>query len=188
MRTDTTRKAGPGNAIEFASLIKMFLVNSKEGPFMALGWNDPAFKHPAIKWATPNVVELPYKRDMPYMYERKGSVFVTVNGKPAVEIGGKPAPMEIIAGGARTMFGDLTIQPSIGYDDRSSERDVTKDLGGKFYRCKPEFASEGVTIEQLNISGKNPAWLLSRWSCGSKGCGYSYTLWSSKQSADQYTC
>jgi hypothetical protein len=174
-----------GNSIEITDLIRLFLVDASAS-HTNLDWNDPVFRHPALKWSSTEVRELPYKPNMDYMYERKGTVMLVSKGKAIYVAQGKPVPATIVVGGARTMVGFVGLASNfVTHENESADLGL---LRGKPYRCKSGMATFSQAIDQINVPGKKPAWLQTEVSCGSAGCGFTYNLFLSKQQADKVEC
>jgi hypothetical protein len=180
------RDTSPPKSIELDDLIPMFMLlalpenkNFREFP----GWDVAAEPDTPIHWITSGTAEAPeYLNQDGYYYQRRGTVVVTINGKPThsvlrqtVETG----KWTVTLLGPRCCPTRVDMSP-----DGDFSSDLKHELKAPRFTLKPflcdratEPASTGYVVYELNTAGKKPAWIAENWSCGSGGCSYGLSLY-----------
>jgi len=172
-------------SIDLFNLMSHYMVpdsGSYEVPSWWIG-SQPGF---AIEWKTSGA-EWDKKLNASV---RWGEVMVTINGKPLCVLKKyvEPVPWKIRLLGAHAGIRrvDILCPTSLPLNFEFENELRKRTISFELYKCDPERqASIGERIYRIRFSNKQPLWLHYNWGCGSGGCSGDFTLFLSKEDADE---
>ena len=179
--------------IELSSLVNMFLIPTSAG-YNVLDWTTGASKNSPIAWKNSGIVDGSVcGLDEPYC--RQGSVVATSNGKITHEVLEKtiqPGTWIITMSGARVGVDNISIASDVISRALDNSELISALTRAKIkltpVKCKNEPASFGNTFYKLAAPGKQPAWMLNTWSCGSAGCSVEFEIYHSPRNLEGLEC
>jgi hypothetical protein len=188
----TASVSAESDSIDLIEFIKQF-TTAKGDPVNMGDWKFGARKGSPIRWSTNGIEAAPEAMQKAgYYYQRVGEVVLTLDGKPThelLEATVVPGKWTIILSGPRAGFTRVALSSgSPGEFGGGKLEGLNKQLPSRHYRCKPQSASSGNNVYQVQVPGKKPIWINDEWSCGSAGCFLTLDIVFTKKEADKFQC
>lgn len=170
----STKKV-PVKKIEAINLLRIFAIDESEEYYNAYSWQTGAEQSSPIQWEHSGLLDSENKS---YVYERRGNVKLTNNGKithKKLEVQTEEGTWSVKLLGARAGYFMVEIYPDV-VTTPAPHIDIAKNNILKKIECNGNGAGEFGLMYLVKLKGKKPFWMLEYYSGGSAGGAFYYTI------------